>query len=150
MKCVQIGSHFWSVFSPNTGKYGPEIIPYLDTFHAVKVYGIHEYENHFFINKNLRNLENSQNLNFPYFTLTYFKVKRISTLALIYFDLFIFFSFFFRNISWKRSHKTWNVRLCRKLYLHVTYIPYWFLLHKISFKITASSKRCIIDWFVWW
>ena len=22
-------------FSPNTGKYGPEITPYLDTFHAV-------------------------------------------------------------------------------------------------------------------
>ena len=29
-----------SVFSPNTGKYGPEITPYLDTFHAVfgKIY----------------------------------------------------------------------------------------------------------------
>ena len=27
---------FWSVFSPNTGKYGPEKAPYLDTFHAVK------------------------------------------------------------------------------------------------------------------
>ena len=27
------------VFSPNTGKYGPEIIPYLDTFHAVRVFG---------------------------------------------------------------------------------------------------------------
>ena len=25
----------FSVFSPNTGKYGPEITPYLDTFHAV-------------------------------------------------------------------------------------------------------------------
>ena len=24
-----------SVFNPNTGKYGPEITPYLDTFHAV-------------------------------------------------------------------------------------------------------------------
>ena len=24
-----------SVFSPNTGKYGPEITPYLDTFHTV-------------------------------------------------------------------------------------------------------------------
>ena len=24
-----------SIFSPNTGKYGPEINPYLDTFHAV-------------------------------------------------------------------------------------------------------------------
>ena len=26
---------YLSVFSPNTGKYGPEINPYLDTFHAV-------------------------------------------------------------------------------------------------------------------
>ena len=26
-----------SIFSPNTGKYGPEITPYLDTFHAVYV-----------------------------------------------------------------------------------------------------------------
>ena len=25
----------YSVFSPNTGKYGPEITPYLDNFHAV-------------------------------------------------------------------------------------------------------------------
>ena len=55
VKSVQIRSYFWSVFSyirteygdllrrdteylsvfsPNTGKYGPEIAPYLDTFHA--------------------------------------------------------------------------------------------------------------------
>ena len=26
---------YFSVFGPNTGKYGPEITPYLDTFHAV-------------------------------------------------------------------------------------------------------------------
>ena len=26
-----------SVFSPNAGKYGPEKLPYLDTFHAVNV-----------------------------------------------------------------------------------------------------------------
>ena len=26
---------FLLVISPNTGKYGPEIIPYLNTFHAV-------------------------------------------------------------------------------------------------------------------
>ena len=32
---VQIRSYFWSVFRPNAGKYGPEITPYLDTFHAV-------------------------------------------------------------------------------------------------------------------
>ena len=31
-----ISGPFFSVFSPNTGKYGPEITPYLDTFHAVK------------------------------------------------------------------------------------------------------------------
>ena len=37
LKIVQIRSIFWSVFSPNTGKYGPEKNPYLDTFHAVKV-----------------------------------------------------------------------------------------------------------------
>ena len=27
--------YYLSVFSPNTGKYEPEITPYLDTFHAV-------------------------------------------------------------------------------------------------------------------
>ena len=26
---------YLSVFSPDAGKYGPEITPYLDTFHAV-------------------------------------------------------------------------------------------------------------------
>ena len=47
VKSVQIRSYFWSEtflysdwirrFSPNTGKYGPEITPYLDTFHAVNL-----------------------------------------------------------------------------------------------------------------
>ena len=27
----------YCVFNPNTGKYGPEITPYLNTFHAVAV-----------------------------------------------------------------------------------------------------------------
>ena len=35
LKSVQIRSHFWSVFSPNAGKYRPEIIPHLDTVHTV-------------------------------------------------------------------------------------------------------------------
>ena len=48
VESVQIRSYFWSVFSCiwteywdlcnkiiNTGKFGPEITPYLDTFHAV-------------------------------------------------------------------------------------------------------------------
>ena len=44
VKSVQIRSFFWSVYSCirteygdllNTGKYGPEKTPYLDTFHAV-------------------------------------------------------------------------------------------------------------------
>ena len=30
-----ISGPYFSVFSPNTGKYGPEITPYLDTFHAM-------------------------------------------------------------------------------------------------------------------
>ena len=36
VKSVQTRSHFWSVFSPKTGKYGPKITPYLDTFHAAQ------------------------------------------------------------------------------------------------------------------
>ena len=32
-----ISGQLISVFSPNTGKYRPEITPYLDTFRAVKV-----------------------------------------------------------------------------------------------------------------
>ena len=35
VKNVQIQNFFWSVFSPNAGKYGPEKTPYLDTFHGV-------------------------------------------------------------------------------------------------------------------
>ena len=35
VKSVQIRSYFWSLFSPNTGKHGPEIPPYLYTFQAV-------------------------------------------------------------------------------------------------------------------
>ena len=31
-----ISGPYLPVFSPDTGKYGPEITPYLDTFHAVK------------------------------------------------------------------------------------------------------------------
>ena len=30
-----ISGPYFPVFSPNTGKYGPEITPYLDTFHVV-------------------------------------------------------------------------------------------------------------------
>ena len=32
-----ISGPYFPVFSPNTGKYGPETTPYLDTFHAVNV-----------------------------------------------------------------------------------------------------------------
>ena len=34
---IQRDTPYLSVFSPNTGKYGPEIAPYLVTFHAVIV-----------------------------------------------------------------------------------------------------------------
>ena len=56
VKSVQIRSNFWSVFSriwteygylsvfsPNAGKYGPEITPYLDTFQAVKIFSDQQY-----------------------------------------------------------------------------------------------------------
>ena len=39
VKRVQIRSisgPYFSVFKQNTGKHGPEIAPYLDTFHAVR------------------------------------------------------------------------------------------------------------------
>ena len=48
MKSVQIRSYFWPVFScirteygdlSNTGKYGPEVTLYLDTFHTVYTNG---------------------------------------------------------------------------------------------------------------
>ena len=32
---IRRDTEYLSVFSPNTGKYGPEITPYLDTFHTV-------------------------------------------------------------------------------------------------------------------
>ena len=32
-----VSGPYFSAFSPNTGKYGPEITPYLDTFHAVRL-----------------------------------------------------------------------------------------------------------------
>ena len=37
VKSVQIRSYFWCLLSPNTGKCGPEITPFLDTFHPVNV-----------------------------------------------------------------------------------------------------------------
>ena len=36
VKSVPIQSNFWSVFSHIRTEYGPEITPYLDTFHAVR------------------------------------------------------------------------------------------------------------------
>ena len=34
-KYLVISGPYFPVFSPNRGKYGPEITPYLDSFHAV-------------------------------------------------------------------------------------------------------------------
>ena len=34
-----ISGPYFPVFNPNIGKYGPEITPYLDTFHAVMFIG---------------------------------------------------------------------------------------------------------------
>ena len=37
-----ISGPYFHVFSLNTGKYGPEITPYLDTFHAVMEFFLEE------------------------------------------------------------------------------------------------------------
>ena len=37
-KYEDIFGPYFPVSSPNTGKYGPEITPYLDTFHVVHVF----------------------------------------------------------------------------------------------------------------
>ena len=37
VKSVQIRSYFWSLFFCIRTKYGPEITPYLDTFHAANI-----------------------------------------------------------------------------------------------------------------
>ena len=50
MESVQIRSisgPYFSVISSNTGKYGPEITPYLDTFHAVPDSGALGVPGHF-------------------------------------------------------------------------------------------------------
>ena len=41
-----ISGPYFCVFSPNIGKYGPEITPYLDTFHAVHMLLIFNSEDH--------------------------------------------------------------------------------------------------------
>ena len=43
-KCRVISGPYFPVFGPNTGKYGPEITPYLDTFHAVLALKISEIQ----------------------------------------------------------------------------------------------------------
>ena len=41
---IRTDASYLSVFSPNAGKYGPEITPYLDTFRAVQLYQSFIYE----------------------------------------------------------------------------------------------------------
>ena len=38
-----VSGWYFPVFSPKTGKYGPEITAYMDTFHAAKVRPNHLY-----------------------------------------------------------------------------------------------------------
>ena len=66
-----ISGPYFPVFSPNTGKYGPEIPPYLDTFHALKTDPT-QIHIHYFWKMLLRNSkENDDNWIFPiFFTFT--------------------------------------------------------------------------------
>ena len=53
VKIVQILSYFWAVFSRIQTEYGPEISPYLDTFHAMDAdYDLHNLKN---VKEKLRN-----------------------------------------------------------------------------------------------
>ena len=36
-KCPNVELFLTSIFSPNRGNYGPEITPYLDTFHTLQI-----------------------------------------------------------------------------------------------------------------
>ena len=38
LKIIWFNTPYLSEFSPNTGKYGPEITPYLDIFYAVQLH----------------------------------------------------------------------------------------------------------------
>ena len=42
-----ISGPYFPVFNPNTGKYGPEITPYLDTFNAVKMFEIDHWADNY-------------------------------------------------------------------------------------------------------
>ena len=66
-----ISGPYFPVFSPNTGKYGPEIPPHLDTFHSLKADPT-QIPIHYFWKMLLRNSkENDDNWIFPiFFTFT--------------------------------------------------------------------------------
>ena len=46
-----ISGSYFSVFNPNTGKYGPEITPYLDIFHTVHFLSLERFSGVFRGNK---------------------------------------------------------------------------------------------------
>ena len=63
-----ISGPYFPVFGLNAGKYGPEITPYLDTFHAVKVW--HYVTKYFVVNQSVNYAELDE---FNYVELVYFK-----------------------------------------------------------------------------
>ena len=68
---------YFPEFSPNTGKYGPEKAPYLDTFHAVD----------YFISKNLTLLKKNLTSTFFFDFLTFF-------------DFLLSIRYFLSNLLW--------------------------------------------------
>ena len=42
-KCEVVSGPYFPLFSPNTGKYGAEITPYLDNFHSVLVISLNRW-----------------------------------------------------------------------------------------------------------
>ena len=77
MKSVQRQSYFWSVFSPNTGKYGPEITPYLDNFHAIVSNRL--FSEYFYISSkyNFLRLDEGKGFGFEkYFVITFVSLSK--------------------------------------------------------------------------
>ena len=90
---------YLSIFSPNAEKYGPEITPYLDTFHAVGALTRHGLNTKFFITNFLQTFVKAKKSNI------YFRESIISILLFNFLNFFRELIIFFMNILIPRYKK---------------------------------------------
>ena len=88
-----------SIFSPNAGKYGPEITPYLDTFHAVGALARHGLDTKFFTTNFLQTFGKAKKSN------RYFRERIILILLFNFLNFFRELKIFFMNILIPRYKK---------------------------------------------